>query len=182
MFRLGPYSLLGHNFSNALRKLPSHRFGRIGTRTGIFPWTFVEVLESSSEALPPPSLHTEDSDETGYRPDGPDSFGLPPDNNDDLYSANDGPTSSLYPPPLPPSRMDAINYGAEFQDFDLEHEVFNFDRTTDLQAALPGMGFEVSGNEGVEGGVDEVPISAAGGEVMVRGGRRKVEILETIEE
>ncbi len=160
--------------------------GRIGTRTGIFPWNYVEVLESTLNPIPPSSaLYTEDGDETGYRPDGPDSFGLPPDNNDDLYSANDEPTpsASVYPPPPSPlPRTDVINYGAEFEEYD---DTLGLNHATDLHAALSGMGFGIFGNVGDgdgEGLGEVLRPRPPGGEVVGRSGRRKVVTLETIEE
>lgn len=206
--------------------------GRIGLRTGIFPRTYVEVLlPSTSDPIQPiaTSLSYAEGDETGYRPDGPDSFGLPPDSLpqreetgyrpsapdsfglppdstvDDLYSADDGPSASLYPshvpqysPPPPPLPIinappeqtargdsnDRINYGAEFQEYD---RAWYTDTGTDLQTALSGTGFGMAlGEEGDEGlggfmGTDAADATAAA-EVIGRGARRRVMTLETIEE
>jgi hypothetical protein len=121
------------------------------------------VLESNkNHILPPSSLYAEDGDEAGYRPDGPDSFGLPVNHPDDLYSAS------------PPPRADAINYGAEFHGHD---DVS--DRGTDLQAALAGMDFGTTANvSNVEGGQSLPEVPEVMGGSTGRTGRRTMDTIE----
>jgi hypothetical protein len=172
--------------------LTLHRLGRLGSQTGIFPNSYVEVLPPPSEPTIPSSSYTQDGDETGYRPDGPDSFGLPPDTAP-TTTAQSGkewspaPVYIPYPPPASsvesavneePAReqTDRINYGEEFQEWDREYSS-RPDRASDLQTALLGMDF------GLDGGETEVESSGEGrGRGSGVSSRRRIGTLQTIEE